>query len=314
MTRAIRLGTVAVIVACHLAHAPADAQYSPTSPDTLPNNYPPPLPDRKGPAPRLNFTLAGEIALPEALGDADAWSDGTSVYVPLASGVVRVAGALDARPEAAAGAAAPASAEGWVVAPDGRRRYRATREGVVEAQHKSLVRKRWVRSWMIVAPNATPAPPLLLGPRLCYAGLDDRVTCVRASNGDRLWSVDLGDRLSRPIACWPPKDAHKGKTLHGTHAVEGEILLVVPDNGASVVALDAYAGNRIAAYELPPEQNRFRSEPFVLVEGRIAVVRKGYAENESALTLLDLVPVPDRPKEPVPYNDRPTKEDASPGR
>ena len=52
----------------------------------------------------------------------------------------------------------------------------------------------------------------------------------------------------------------------------------------------------------------------MLVEGRIAVVRKGYAENESALTLLDLVPVPDRPKEPVPYNDRPTKEDASPGR
>jgi len=30
--------------------------------------------------------------------------------------------------------------------------------------------------------------------------------------------------------------------------------------------------------------------------------------------LLDLTPVPERPKEPLPYNDRPTKEGPSPGR
>jgi outer membrane protein assembly factor BamB len=170
---------------------------------------------------------------------------------------------------------------------------------LVYAEHWSKMRKKWVRSWRIVAPNSIMSPPIVLGPRLCYAGLDDRVTCVRASNGHRLWAVDLGDRLSRGITCWP---------ACGGPTVDGEVLLVVPDDGASVIALDAYDGRRIAAFELPPTQ-RFASTALVASPDRIAIARKGYDDKDAALVLLRLIPPPPRvPPGPVPYNgDSPVK-------
>jgi hypothetical protein len=149
------------------------------------------------------------------------------------------------------------------------------------------------------------APPLLIGPRLCYAGLDDRVTCVRASNGHRLWAIDLGDRLSRRIACWPEC---------GGPQVEGEVLLVVPDDGASVIALDAYDGRRIATFELPASQ-RFASAALVASRERIAIARKGYDTREAALVLLRLTPPPAIvPPSTVPYNDGSPVPTEPPGR
>src|SRR5512143_1094708 len=169
------------------------AQYGTGTSDIEPNNYPPALPERRGPPPHLTFELLGEIPLPGPLGDAAPWLADGRVAVPVAGGLARVAAEANAVPQIVASEAAPGSAE-WVVATDGRRRYRTTAEGIVEAQTWSRVRKRWAREWKIVAPNSLLAPPILLGPRLCYSGLDDRVVCVRASNGHRLWAVDLGDR------------------------------------------------------------------------------------------------------------------------
>ena len=138
------------------------------------------------------------------------------------------------------------------------------------------------------------APPILLGPRLCYAGLDDRVTCVRASNGHRVWAVDLGDRLSRGLTCWP---------ACGKGPVDGEILLVVPDDGASLIALDAYDGRRVATFDLPAPQ-RFASSAIVVSGDRIAIARKGYDTREAALVLLRLMPPPPAaPPGPLPYNE-----------
>ena len=204
----------------------------------------------------------------------------------------------DAKPTIVPELAVPEASE-WIVSLDGKRRYRTTQEGLVEAQRRSRVHKtKWVKSWRIIAPNSIMAPPILLGPRLCYAGLDDLVTCVRASNGHRLWAVDLGDRLSRGLTCWPG--------CQGIPA-DGEVLLVVPDDGASVVALDAYDGRRIAAFDLPATQ-RFASQALVVSGERIAVARKGYDEKEAALVLLRLIPPPAAPPAPaapatVPYND-----------
>jgi hypothetical protein len=299
--------------------SPERAQYSPTSPDTLPNNYPPPLPERRGPSPKLTFTIVGEIAVTGPLGDGSAWTQGGDVYVPSASGVWRIPPVIGATPEALAPVPPPGDADGgWRMAANGLRRYRSTLEGIVEAQKRRSVRSHWRRDWRIVAPNATPAPPLLIGPRLCYAGLDDRVTCVRASNGHRLWAVDLGDRISRPIAAWPVHPPREKPAKRGDRSLEGEVLLVVPDNGASIVALDAYDGTKIAAYELPAAKNRFASAPFVFASERIAVVRKGYATDEAALTLLDLVAAPPptsaEPAGGVPYNAGSPSTPKPPGR
>jgi outer membrane protein assembly factor BamB len=151
---------------------------------------------------------------------------------------------------------------------------------------------------------------VILGPRLCYAGLDDRVTCVRASNGHRLWSVDLGDRISRPIAPWPAAAIVNASS----QTVEGSILLVVPDDGARIIALDAFDGRRVATFELTASR-RFASSALVLGDDRIALARKGYDYHEAAVVLLRLAPAP-TPEKPsaLPYNDASPVPAGTPGR
>ena len=281
------------IFALALIAFPASAQYGSASPETQPNNYPPALPARRHPGPALVFERLGEVALPGPLGGRSGFLVDGLVVIPVAGGWARVAPETDATPSIVPTFDVPEASE-WVASSDGKRRYRTTQEGLVEAERRSWVHKdKWVRSWRIVAPNSIMAPPILLGPRLCYTGLDDRVTCVRASNGHRLWAVDLGDRLSRGLTCWP---------ACGGVAVEGEVLLVVPDDGASVVALDAYDGRRIASFDLPATQ-RFASPALVVSGDRIAIARKGYDDKEAALVLLRLAPPPPAPPAPVPYND-----------
>ena len=116
---------------------------------------------------------------------------------------------------------------------------------------------------------------------------------MRAKNGHRLWTVDLGDRLSRPLSGWPAVD-HEG--------ADRSSLLAVPDDGATVTALDAYDGRKVATYELPP-QHHFASPAVVVPGDRIAIARKGYDDREAALVLLALIPPPpvEAPK-PLPYN------------
>jgi hypothetical protein len=284
-----RLGTGTFAFA--LLVAPAFAQYGSSSSTVQPNNYPPALPARRGPGPALVFERLGEIVLPGPLGARSGWVTDGLVVIPVEGGWARVAPETDATPSIVSAIDVPAPVE-WIASSDGKRRFRTTPEGRVEAEHRSRARKKWVSSWKLVAPNSILAPPILIGPRLCYAGLDDRVTCVRASNGHRLWTVDLGDRLSREVTGWPD---------HGDRAPEGEVLLVVPDDGASVIALDAYDGRRIATFDLPAT-HRFASPALVVSHDRIAIARKGYDDREAALVLLKLTPPP--PAEaaaPVPY-------------
>jgi hypothetical protein len=271
--------------------SPALAQYGASGPEVQPNNYPPALPTRRGPGPVLVFERLGEIALPGPLGERPGFLSDGVVVLPVEGGWARVVPEAEATPSIVPAVDPPETPE-WVPSFNGKRRYRTTAEGLVEAQRRSRTSDKWVRSWRIVAPNSIMAPPILLGPRLCYAGLDDRVTCVRASNGHRVWAVDLGDRLSRELTCWP---------ACGTGAVDGEVLLVVPDDGASLIALDAYDGRRVATFELPAAQ-RFTSPALVVSGDRIAIARKGYDAREAALVLLRLTtPPPAAPPVPLPY-------------
>lgn len=299
-----RRARAAAAIAVFLAASSALAQSGTSALEREPNDYPPPLPERRGPAPKLQFAVVGEIALAGPVTATDAWSDGDSVAVPLASGVVRVPPSLGAAPVKSEASTPPEDPHGgWIVSSEGTHRYRTTAEGLVEAEHYSKWRKRWTRSWRIVTPNSTPAAPLLIGPRLCYAGLDDRVTCVRASNGHRLWTADLGDRLSRPLARWPSATPSHVSASRSDRAVEGDSLLVVPDDGESLVALDAYDGRRLATYKAP-SFSRIVSGPMVFSEDRIAAVRTGFEESDVAVVLLRLEPVTtSEAPAPIPYND-----------
>jgi hypothetical protein len=291
-------------LALFLLATPAVAQYGTTGPDVQPNNYPPALPARRTPGPVLTFERIGEIALPGPLAASPAWIAGGLVSVPVQGGVATVAPDLGAEVTTDPGAKVGERSE-WVASPDGKRRYRSTAEGRIEAERRSKSRRGWSRSWRLRTPNSIQAPPILIGPRLCFAGLDDRVTCVRAKNGHRLWSVDLGDRLSKPLAVWPAGADEGG---------DRSILLAVPDDGATVTALDAYDGRKVATYELPA-QHHFVSPALVASGDRIALTRKGYDDNEAALVLLRLVPPPPptRPA-PVSYNGASDEESEPSGR
>jgi len=293
------------VIACRLSHlaaptitlallvSPSFAQYGTTTgPDVQPNNYPPALPARRGPGPTLVFERIGEIPLPGPLGANLGFAADGLVVIPVEGGWAKVAPDAGATPSIVAAVDAPPAVE-WVVSANGKRRFRTTAEGLVEAERRKRGGKKWSSSWKIVAPNSILAPPLLLGPRLCYAGLDNRVTCVRASNGHRLWAVDLGDRLSRALTSWPES---------GDPAIDGEVLLAVPDDGASVIALDAYDGRRITTLDLPATHH-FASSALVVSGDRIAIARRGYEDREAALVLLRLTrPKPTGPPAPVPYN------------
>ena len=290
---ACRLSLIGVrTLALALLVAPAFGQYGATSPEVQPNNYPPALPPRRGPGPMLVFERLGEIPLPGPLGARSGFAADGQIVIPVEGGWARVAPETGATPSIVPALDLP-EADEWIASSNGKRRFRTTQEGLVLAEHRSRGGKRWASSWRIVAPNSILSPPILVGPRLCYAGLDDRVTCVRASNGHRLWAVDLGDRLSRGLSVWPAS---------GDGAVEGPVLLVVPDDGASVIALDAYDGRRIASFDLPATHH-FASPALVVSRDRIAIARKGYEDREAALVLLRLTrPPPAGPPRPVPYN------------
>jgi outer membrane protein assembly factor BamB len=246
----------------------------------------------------------GEIALPGPLGATAVFTSEGQVVIPVEGGWARVAPETDATPSIVPTLDPPATVE-WIVSSNGKRRFRTTQEGLVEAERLRRGRKKWSSSWRIIAPNSILAPPILIGPRLCYAGLDDRVTCVRSSNGHRLWTVDLGDRLSRGLSVWPESP---------DPTVNGQVVLAVPDDGASVIALDAYDGRRVATFDLPPTHH-FASSALVVSHDRIAIARKGYEDREAAVVLLRLTrppppplppPAPSPPPgpaDPVPYNE-----------
>ncbi len=250
----------------------------------------------------LVFERLGEIALPGPLGVPSLFVDDGLVVIPVLGGFARVAPEADATPSIVPTVDVPEAVE-WITSSNGKRRFRTAPKGLVEAEHKTRGRKKWAASWRIVAPNSILSPPILLGQRLCYAGLDDRVTCVRASNGHRLWTVDLGDRLSRGLTSWPAA---------GDGTVDGEILLAVPDGGASVIALDAYDGRRVATFDLPATHH-FSSPALVVSRDRIAISRKGYDDKEAALVLLHLTAPPQAaPPSTVPYNgDSPARTEPS---
>lgn len=290
--RLSRLAAGALAIA--FSAVPALAQYgTTTTPDSQPNNYPPALPARSAPGPTLVFLRLGEVVLPGPLSAKPGFVADGLVVIPVEGGWARLAAEVGAEPSIVPAAEAE-EVEEWVVASNGKRRFRTTQEGLVESEKRRGEGKKWRRSWKVIAPNSIFAKPVLAGPRLCYAGLDDRVTCVRTKNGHLLWAVDLGDRLSRGLTCWPKCGDGPG---------DAEILLAVPDDGATVIALDAYDGRTVDSFELPPTHH-FASPALVVSPDRIALARKGYDDREAVLVLLRLVPPPpDEKHAPVPYNE-----------
>jgi len=302
-----RLGkVVAIVLVAASWAAPPVAQSVPAAPKRpSPSDYPPPLGTREGPPPpALTFRRVSEIPLPgPLLADATRLRDGT-LRLPVNGGWAIVT----LEPSVAVAITETDPAESldaerlqppWVVSPDGRSRYTTLPEGAVLAERRRS--KGWKKTWRLRVAASTPAPPLLAGERLLFGALDNQVHAVRSANGHRLWAADVGARVSNPLSLWRRELETGARTGEATPV---ELVLLVPDDGASLIALDSFDGNRVATLELSGDDSRFLPPALPTADGRIVVAVQRYAESAAALAVFELGP-PDEPPpgDGVAYND-----------
>jgi hypothetical protein len=286
---------------------PVAAQSLPASPSReTPDAYPPALPPREGPPqPKLIFRQVDEISLPGPLRDEPLRLDDGTARVAVNGGwaIVTLGGEPSVRISTTA-PAEPASgdedAPEWVTSADGRFRFRTDPSGKVFAERKR--RKGWRKAWKRRIAGATPAPPMVSGRRLYVGSVDNQVYALRADNGHYLWARDVGARVSRPLTWW------QGRIGEGPAFVE--LVLLVPDNGGSILALDPYDGNRLASMDLPTEEDRLLPPVLAAEAGKIVVAVQKYDDTEAALLVFELAPP--APEDDVAYNAPDLSEEGDP--
>jgi hypothetical protein len=282
-----------ILAAAAIVPAPAISQTLGPAPES-PNRYPAALPPRKTPPlPPVSFKIVNSVALEGLLPGDGPGLDGGRIIVETAGGRRQLTqdllAPIDGEPTAdgTTPGAPDSETSPWVISDDGRYRVRTSRPGRVEAEKRgSIRRERWHRAWSLRVPNGTLAPPVISGERVFFGALDDRVHCVRLRNGHLVWVSDVDDRVSHPLAVWrgpvPVSEASGGKGAP-TQAV---LLLVVPDSGKNLLALDPYDGRRVARFEPEKQETSLLAPALVLADGRIALAQQRFETAEAALVVL----------------------------
>jgi hypothetical protein len=119
--------------------------------------------------------------------------------------------------------------------------------------------------------------------------------------------VDVGERVSNPLASWTgpfPGTSQEGPDPNRPGL---ELLLVVPDSGKALLALDAYDGRQAAVHSVPESRGRLLGPALVTRGGRVLVARQGYEDTDSSIEILGLVPAEQEPPPAGggPYNEGP---------
>jgi len=287
--------------------------------DSYPDNYPPALPGRKGPQPPpVTLEWVGETPIAGPLRSGPLVLSGEAVLVPAESGTIEVepreGGRVALREEAEPGAEPDPFR--WTEGPDGLYRCRANPGGGLIVEHRRRPSSRWKEAWRRTTAAPVSAPPIVVGRRVLFASSDGTVLAARLSNGHLLWATDVGERLSRAAVLWNglPGGGNSGEEADA----EVALLLVIPDSGTALLALDVYDGRVVARGAVPGERGRLVSPPLLLADGRIAAARQGYALEDAGLGTYRIRrserrAAPDR-SEPLPYNAAPESDEVPPGR
>jgi len=266
------------------------------------------------PVPKMAFVLEAEIPLPGPLPGAGPRMRGELIEIPAAGGTVLTRPTAEARPELIAASDAEhtdATASSWVEDDLGRFRYRAVPGGAIEAQRRcKRCKAGWKRRWRLRVPGNTLAPPLIGDRHLYFGALDNRVYCVKARNGHRVWVADLGARVSSPLVRW------RG-SIGGNPAVEGTsppqeviMILAVPEGGSELTALDSVQGQPVATLRLEDDEGKLVSGPLATPDGKIVVARQKYAETEASLMVYGLREFVQPESTPGTQSPHPTAEGA----
>ena len=280
----------------------------------------------------LGFHVLRSISLPGPLPGAGPRVVEDRIEIPVSGGLA-VASWKTATPvEVNAEASLPGPRPEWGQDPLGRYRARALASGWI------LVQKQcrrcdvgWRRAWKLRAVASLQTAPLVTSRSVYFGAMDNRVYGLKRRNGHRLWATDVGERVSKPLVFWagriaaapepPPADA---ATSNGnpakTAAVEPakneprggaseereiELLLVLPDVGNEMLALDSSSGRKLATYKA---DGKLTGVPTIAPDGSILVAVQKYKADEASLVVLELaVVIPEQ----APVSE-PGEEDTSP--
>jgi len=184
----------------------------------------------------------------------------------------------------------------WVERADGLMRFRFEPSGRLVAERRAARGAAdWKRRWRLRVGGKAVAPPVVLGSRVCFGTLENRVYCVQSRNGHRLWAADVGGRVSSSLAAWTGRVEPESPGEAATSPVDVEALLVVPDGGAELVALAALSGQKLAGMQVTAHGDRLVGAPVVLPDGRVAVARQGYRPDQATIDIYRLFLAPPPP-------------------
>jgi len=257
------------------------------------DDLPPPTESRtKEQPPKLIFTLLAEIPLPGPLPGHGPRLRGDLVEIGVAGGTVVTEPVPGATPQLIAPfypTDPERPAEGWVTDQAERRRFRSVPGGALEAQ-KSCRRCKtgWKRIWKLRVPGNTLVPPLVADRRVAIGALDNRIYSLKARNGHRVWTADIGGRISTPLMQWRGKIPQP--TAEDPLATrELTLILAVPASGSEMVALESEGGRQVASMRLPENGGKLVSGPLTLPDGKVVVARQQYAASEASLMVYRLL-------------------------
>ena len=239
----------------------------------------------------LAFRPLREIALPGPLpAEGPRWEDGR-IAIPVAGGLAF--GGEDGRielrePSGAGSAGEPVGPSAWGVAPDGAYRVTGLTSGWIVAEKRCRrCRNGWRRDWTLRVPGSSFATPLVTARRVYFGTTDNRVFSLKRRNGHRLWEAEVDGRASRAIALWESDLPTEG-------AAPLAALLVVPETGSALLALDVQSGEEVARFELE-ENEALVGGAVVTPGGDVVVARQSYDAQTASLIVLSLEAAPRRP-------------------
>jgi hypothetical protein len=258
------------------------------------------------PTPKLAFRLEAEIPLPGPLpGDGPRLRDGL-VEIDVVGGTLLTVPSTDAVPHLVARPTVDdpaAESPRWVEDVSGRFRYGVVSNQRVEAQRRcKRCKSGWKRRWRLRVPGNTRSHPLVAGSRVYFGALDNRVYGVKARNGHRVWVSDIGARVSQPLVGWEG-EVPPAPPTEDSPPLRLSLILVVPDGGTRLVALESERGQHVAAVRLADGEGNLIGGPLTTPDGSIIVARQKYAETEASLMVYRLLEL--RPHEPAPQESTP---------
>jgi hypothetical protein len=183
-------------------------------------------------------------------------------------------------PQIALPAASPGTA--WTADAKGRRRFAPFADDSIVAQRRCRgCREGWKKSWKLDVPGTTPAPPLVDDGRVFFGARDNRIYCVRARNGHRVWLADATGRVSQRLVLWNAPET--AAPAADDAPAPPSLVLVVPDGGAEMLALSGKSGREVASLRVAPGEGKLVGTPLVTPDGNVVVARQKYAESEASL-------------------------------